>query len=139
METGNVFSNYVNVSRPNPPKPIHVPPVADGGDVIDEGIEPNVHHVPGLDRKGNAPVEGGPGNADVFQAGIEKAQDFVPADVRQDPNPTLLDRLADRLGVAGEGEEVIVLFERPGVRAVLRADSAGQVLFPIEGLAGVTI
>ena len=43
-----------------------------GGGVVEQGVHPHIDHVTGVEVHGDAPGEGGPGHAQVFQAGLDE-------------------------------------------------------------------
>ncbi|OPZ58837.1 MAG: hypothetical protein BWY88_00921 [Synergistetes bacterium ADurb.Bin520] len=109
VETDDVFAHQVVHRRPVAlPKPSLVG-VAQGGEVVDEGIEPDVDHVPGVLRHGHTPRNGGPGNGLIHQTSPDEADDLVVS-------PPGLHRLGvglierkQRGGVFGQAEEIALL------------------------------
>ena len=57
--------------------------ITDGGDVIRQRVDPDIHHVLGIARHLDAPVECGARNRQILQAAAHEARDLVHALLRQ--------------------------------------------------------
>ena len=125
-----------------PAEPLLVGPVADPGDVVEQGVEPDVDRLLGVERDLDPPGEALAGDGDVLQLGFDQAEDLVP--------PALgLDELRVRrvmgqqpFPVRGEAEIVIILLD-PDERRVrvdrTLAAALGDLLLGLERLAAVAI
>ena len=72
MEPDDFLPHQVEVRRPEPVELVHIPAEADAGEVGQQGIEPHVHHVFGIEGHLDAPVEAAPADAQVFQPCLMK-------------------------------------------------------------------
>ncbi len=99
VEPQNVLSDELDVGRPELLVAGHVPVVADGRDVVVEGVEPDVDRMLGVARHGDAPLDGRPGDAEVLEPAADEARDLVEAALRPDELGVLL----VEIGGAGPG------------------------------------
>lgn len=109
--------------------------VAQRGDVVGQGVPPDVDHLVGVARNGDPPAAGSrgrPGDTDVGQAGSDEREDLVAAFSGFDPDPPGLQRLQNLVGVAGEPKEPVVLGDRLGRRLVLRAHAVDEFICGVE-------
>ena len=125
MEAHNFFADHVHVGGP-----VFVVlalirrAIAEGGDVVGERIEPNVDHVLGIARHGDAPGKCAAADGEIAQASFDKGEHFVAPCFG-----------ADEIGLAGvevdqlllegrELEKIVLLFHRLGGAAAFRAGCA---------------
>ena len=96
------------------------------GDVIGEGVEPDVGDERGVERDGDAPVEagGGPGTAEVFERIVfEETEDFIAAIVGFDEIGVGFDVIDEPRLVFAEAE-IVVVFDQFDDLAVEGIESA---------------
>ena len=118
-------------------------PISGEGDVVDEGVEPDVGHEVGIEGEGNAPGHPflGAGDAEISVAGaFDGVEDFVSTELWQDFEVVGFDGGLEPLGVVGEFEIPVFLFAFFDV-APLRSEftgfiavAVGEVLFLTNGV-----
>jgi hypothetical protein len=80
MEPEDVLTDHVQVGRPVGRERLAMRVrEADGGDVVGQRVEPDVHDVRGIAGYRNSPVEGGPRHREILQAAPDEAGHFVAA------------------------------------------------------------
>ncbi len=67
VEPRDVLADHVDVGRPEAAEPLLVGPVADPGDVVEQGVEPDVDRLLGVERDLDPPGEPFPRDGDVLQ------------------------------------------------------------------------
>ena len=77
----DVLADHVDVRRPEPGEPLLVGPVAGGGDVVREGVEPDVRDVVGIPGQRDPPVEVRPADREVLEPAPDQRQHLVPPDL----------------------------------------------------------
>ncbi len=137
MEADDVLAHEVEVRRPAVLQlGLVVRAVAQGGEVVDEGVDPHVGDVLGVEGQGHAPVEGGAADGEVVHAALHKAHDLVAADFRADELGVGLvvgDQLVAELA---QLEEPVLLLDGLHGAAAVGAAAVDEVVFVEEGLAG---
>ena len=73
--------------------------VAHGGDVVGEGVEPDVYHVLGVKIHRDTPSEAGAGDAQVVQAVFDEVDHLILAAFRLDEVGLVLVKLQEAVGV----------------------------------------
>ena len=110
------------------------------GNVVGQGVQPNVYHVLFVKGDGNAPLEAGAGYAKILQAGKQEVlQHLVGAAHRLDEFRMGLDVLNEPVRILGKPEEIaflLNLFHRP---AAIRAAAVHQLALQPEAFAGGAI
>ncbi len=110
--------------------------VADGGDVVDQGVVPDVHDVLVVPGHGYAPVDRGPRDRDVLQAALYDPERLVAPGLGEDRLGVLPVPLEEGLLETGELEEPVLLGEPLHRALVHRAELAlEQVALGVVGLA----
>ena len=84
MKTDDILADDMNVGWPVAPVRIALIGKADAGNVVGQGVDPDIHDVLGIAGHLDAPVEGGSRNRQVPQAAFDEAHDFVLARIRSD-------------------------------------------------------
>src|SRR6202034_3393425 len=112
--------------------------VAGRGDVVAQGIPPDVDHLVGITGHGDAPATGarrGTRCAEVVEPAGDETEHLIAPRCGLDPEPARADQVAQLAGVAGEPEEPVLLRDplRPG--PVLRAQAVRQLGWPVKLLA----
>ena len=105
--------------------------------IVDQRVEPDVHHVVGRERQRNAPELTGAADGNVLEPGFDEAEDLVAPDVGLQELRVFLEMFQQRVTIVGQAEEIILLadpFRRQ--RRVERALPVDQILLLLEGLAG---
>ncbi len=118
VETNHVLADQMDRRRPKFAPQLGVVGIAEAGDVVGQRIEPHVHHVPGVRavaaRHRNAPVEAGARDAEVLEAALDEAEDFIAAAVG-----------LDELGVCG------IMVEQP-LLVVRQSEKPAGFLGPFD-------
>ena len=140
MEAGDVLADDVDVRRPPFREERLVGAEADPGDVVDEGVEPDVDGVVRVVGERDPPAEVPAGHADVAQAAIQPAEHLIPARLRDRELRPVAVEVLEALLVLREPEEVVLLFQP------LDRDGRMPFAFPVdevrlfvEGLAAAAI
>ena len=86
MEADDVLTHDVLLSRPEAGETLGGLGVAitGGSDVVDEGVEPHIGHVVGVEGQRDAPIERGARDGEVLEAALDEAHDLVAANLRLD-------------------------------------------------------
>ena len=111
--------------------------VARGGDVIDEGVEPDVGHVILVEGQRDPPGQPrlGAGNAEVLQGFAQEGEDLVPVAFRADEIGVVLDIPDEPLLVFAHAEEVVALLPVFRLGLVVRAAAVDELLLHVKPLA----
>ena len=115
--------------------------VIDAGQVIDQGIEPDIGDVVFVERQRNPPLQAafGPGDAKVLQGFLQKSQHLVAVTLRADEVRILLDVVDQPLLVFAHAEEIILLLDELRLGPVVGAFPVHQLFFGEESLAAAAI
>ena len=100
MEPENVFADKVRISRPKLFEPVHVAQKPGAGQVIRQGVEPDIDHMVGVAGNGDAPVEGGSAYRQVVQPAFHEACHFVMAHLGHDESLVLFQVAEQGLAVS---------------------------------------
>src|SRR5438094_4824582 len=140
VKTRDVFPNDMQVRRPPQLGFRRVASVADAGDVVGEGVAPDVDDVPVVSGEWDAPTDRRARDAEITQSTPDDAEDFVAPALGLDELRMLLEMLQEAVLVTGKREE-IVLFLQVGrlQRGVDQAESVPQVRVLFELLAGCAV
>src|SRR5690606_27622479 len=84
--------------------------IADAGDVIGQGIDPDIHHVSFRTRNRNAPIKGGARNGKVLQPALYEGDDLIAALFGSDKIRVRLVQIKQLLLVSRETKKVSGLF-----------------------------
>ncbi len=122
----DVLTHQVQVRRPPLRQGIGIVRVTGNSEVIDERIEPDVDHLPGVIRYGDPPIGGRARDADVSQPLRDERLHFIPAELRLQELRVRLNMLQQPVPVTREGEEVVLLLHQLQ-RWVLRHVGAGSL------------
>ncbi len=112
--------------------------VADGGDVVEQRVEPDVGDELLVERQLDAPREARfrPRDAEVLQLfGFEEAEGFVGAEVGLDELRMGFDVVDEPLLIFAHAEEVVGLDDSVDFAPALRAVAVDEVFFGEEALA----
>ena len=131
VEAHDVLADHVQIGRPVFLEFLAVGiGKADGGDVIGQRIDPDIHDVLGIAGHLDAPVEGGARQRQILQAAAHEARDFVHALLRQHEIRHALVEVEQPVGEGGEAEKIALLldpFDRRALRAEPRPLSSSRV------------
>ena len=142
VETHDFLAHQVHVRGPvAPEQAVILREIAQGGDVVGQRIQPYIHHVLGVEIHGNAPLEGGAGDAQILQAGLEEVVDhLIGPGLGLNEVRMLLQILHQPGGVFAHAEEIAFLvghFHGPAaIGAHLHAVFFHQLGRRPEGFAG---
>ncbi len=139
VEPGDVLADDVDVRRPVGPESLVVGAVADGGDVVQQGVEPDVDRLLLVERDRDSPGEPLAADRDVLEAGLTRLDDLVAAALGLDELGVGLVVGEQAVAERGEAEEVVLLLDDPQrrVRVVRAAPAAGLDLLDRLELAAV--
>ena len=111
--------------------------VADAGDVVGQGVQPDVHHVLGVELHRDAPLEAGAGHAQVLQAGEQEVvHHLVLPGHGLDELRVVVDIVDEPLGVLAHLEEVGLLLGGAHFPAAVGALAVYKLALGPEALAG---
>ena len=128
MVADDVLADEVVVDGPPLGEPGRVAAEADGGEVVGEGVEPDVGHVLRVPRQRDAPVDAGATDREVAQTGADQAEGLVATELRHDRSGVGAVPLEQAVLEPGQPEEVVLLLELLDRQLVDRAPVAGQQL-----------
>ncbi len=77
MEACDVLADHVHVAGQRLLKAFVVGAVADPGDVVEQGVEPDVDRLGGIERNRDPPGKPFAGDGDVLELGFDQVDDFV--------------------------------------------------------------
>ncbi len=132
----------VRVVDPGAPEAGRLTAVAKGGDVVRKRIKPDIHDLIGIARHRHPPASGArlrSGDAEVRHAARDERLDLMVTRLRDHAQRPRRDQLAQLIRIAGEPEEVVLLFNDFELDLVFRAAPADQLLGRIEALAPNTV
>ena len=110
-----------------------------GGGVVEQGVHPHIDHVAGVKIHRHPPGEGGPGDAQVLQAGLDEVVYHLV-----DPGTGLekvgvFQQVLDGLGIFGQTEEVGLLLCVLDLPAAVGTLPVHQLALGPEGLTGLAV
>ena len=120
-----------------PPAGVQVA-VAERGQIVGQGVPPDVDDLVGVVRHGHTPATragGRPGDAEVLESGADECQRLVAPGRRVDAYEIGLEDLENLIFVAGEPEEPVALGDRLGRGEMLGAAAVDQLGGGVELLA----
>ncbi len=111
VEPEDVLADQVDVGREGLLELGRVGPVADGGGVVEQRVDPDVDDVLRVPGDLHAPVEGRARDRQVLQALLDEADDLVAGRLGLDEAGVGGVELQQSRGVGGELEEVVLLLQ----------------------------
>ena len=134
----DVLSDEMGAVGPERREPVIVCCISGRGDVVDEGVEPDVGDIIGIERDLDPPAQAAFGTADaeVLQGLSEKSQHLVTARLRSDEIRVILDVLDEPALIFTHFKKVVALFYLNHFPTAIRTVAFGQVLFGPETLIG---
>ena len=112
---------------------------AQGGGVVEQGVHPHIDHVAGVKVHGHPPGEGGPGDAQVLQAGLDEVVHHLVNPGAGLEEVGVLQQVLDAVGVLGQAEEVSLLLRVLDLPAAVGTLAVHQLALGPEGLAGLAV
>ena len=109
--------------------------IADGGDVVDQRVEPDVDDVLRIVGDGNAPLEAGARDGEVFEAAAHEAEDLVAAGFGFDRECAGFDEFDQLRLILREAEEIVFFGDPLRLRPVVRAFSVDEILIEVVRFA----
>ena len=116
--------------------------VVERGDVVRERVEPDVDHLAGVARHGDAPAVGAfgrTGDAEVGQTAPDEREHLVAAVLRLDLQTAAFDQIEQSLLVVGETEEPVALDDQLGRLPVFGAETVDQIVGSEECFAAAAV
>ncbi len=111
--------------------------VAQGGDVVAQGVHPDIDHMLGVKVHRYTPGKAGAGDAQVLQSGLDEVvHHFVDAGLRLQETGVVLIELQKAVGIFGQAEEIGLLLRVSDLPAAVGAFAVHQLSFGPEGFAG---
>ena len=140
MEAQNLLAHHVQVGGPVfVVVVVGVVAVAKCGDIVAQGVHPDVHGVLGVEGDGDAPLDRGAGDAGVLQALLDEGDHLVLAALGLDELGVLLVQLEQAVGVLAGAEEVGFLVGVVDLAAAVGALAVHQLAVGPEALAGLAV
>ena len=111
--------------------------ITDARDIVAQGVQPHIYHMPRVEVHGNPPFKRSPGHAQILEPGQEEiVHHLVLAGHGLDEFRVLVDMLYQSVRVFAHAEEVGLLLGRLHLPAAVRAFAVHQLGFRPERLAG---
>ena len=140
VEAQDLLAHHVQVCRPELiVVMVGFVAVAQCGDIVAQGVHPDVHGVLGVKRHRNAPLDRGTGNAGVLQALLDEGDHLVLAALGLDKLGVLLVELQQAVGVLAGLEEVGLFVGIVHLAAAVRALAIHQLAVGPEAFAGLAV
>ncbi len=133
MKANDLFADHVNVGGPELVVKLRVLVAeAEGGDVVAQRIEPNVNDVGFVAGDGDAPLESGATDGEIFQSAAHEGDDLVATSFRTNEVGIGGVKLEQRLFHRRELEEIVFFFHGLSDASADRAGRAGGVDLDVE-------
>ena len=140
VEAEDFLAHHVQVGRPElVVVAVLLVAIAQRGDIVAQRIDPDVHGVLGVEGDGDAPLDGGAGDAGVLQALLDEGDHLVLPALGLDELGVLLVELEQTVGVLAGLEEVGLLVGLVDLAAALGALAVHQLAVGPEALAGLAV
>ena len=146
VETQNVLADHVHVTGPVFAELLRllliglVGIIAQGGDIVGQGIQPHVGHVLGIHVHGNAPGKGATGHAEILQTRLQEIVDhFLFPRLGLNELGVVLNVLHEAVGVLAHFEEIRFLLCLLYGSAAVGALAVHHLGLGKEGLTGGTV
>ncbi len=110
--------------------------IAQGGDIVAEGVHPHIDYVLGIEVHRNAPGEAGAGDAQILQAGVQEVLHHLVDAATGLEEVGVLQQIPDLVGVLAQAEKVGLLLRVLHLPAAVGALAVHQLALGPEGLAG---
>ena len=146
MEPQDVLADDMHIGGPQSAELLALLPVRlvgiipDGGDIVDQRIQPDVGHVAGVEGHGDSPRKGGTGHAQILQSCLEEIVDhFLLAALRLDEVRMLIKVGHESVGVPAHAEEVRLLAGALDGSAAVGASAVRRLRIGEEGFARLAV
>ena len=115
--------------------------IAQRGDVVDQGVEPDIRDVLVVEGQRYAPLQPrlGPADREIQERFAQEAQHLVPIALRLDEARIVLEVLDQPLLVLRHLEEVVLLLDEGERRLMVRTLAVDDLLLGVEALAAVAV
>ena len=140
MEADDLLADDMDIGRPEGIQiVIFVIHITQSGHIVEKGVDPNIDHVAWVKVHGDPPGEGGPGDAQILQTGLnEVVHHFVhPGTGLQKAG--VFQQVLNLVRILGEAEEVSLLLRVLDLSAAVGALAVHQLALRPEGLAGLAV
>ena len=146
MEAQDVLADDMHIGGPQSAELLALLPVRlvgiipDGGNIVDQRIQPDVSHVAGVKGHGDSPRKGGTGHAQILQSCLEEIVDhFLLAALRLDEVRMLIKVGHESVGVPAHAEEVRLLAGALDGSAAVGASAVRRLRIGEEGFARLAV
>ena len=136
VEPNNFLPDEMHVRRPIMVVFHRIIRITESGDIVGKRIQPHVNYMLFVDGNGNAPVEGGPGNTQIFQPLPREAEHFVPTAFRLEKFRVVFKEVDQLVLIFGKAEEIRLLLGFLNGSAAVRAFAFLRLSFGPKRLAG---
>ena len=109
MESRDVLADHVHAGRPDLAESLVVGAVADAGDVVEQGVEPDVDRLLGVERNLDAPGKPLARDGDVPQLGLDQVEHLVAPALGLDEIRVRRVVRQQPVAIGREAEEVVAL------------------------------
>lgn len=121
MEADDFLPHQMDISRPEFLEFFRIVHNAGSGQVVDQGIEPYVYHVFGVERHRNAPGKAGAGHTEVLQAALHELDHFVSPGLGLNEIGMFFDIFHPAVCILGHFEEIGIFTDPLQRTAAVRA------------------
>jgi len=135
MKTGYVLPHKVKISGPVLFELLLIVRETDTREVIDQCVEPDVDHIPLVDRQRYTPSGTGTGDAYILKVPVKKADDLFLYDFRSNEIRVFLNVIQQKLMVIRQAEKIVFFLDPICLQLVSGAQSHIQFILIIEPLA----
>ncbi len=137
VEPDNFLPHNVDVGRPIFIIVIvFVVTIAQGGDIVGQGVHPDIYHVTGVKFHGHSPGKGGAGYAKVLKSGLYKIVNHLIDTGGRLQKAGSLQKGLNTVGIGGQPEEIGLLLRVVDLPAAIRAFPAYQLALRPKAFAG---
>ena len=136
VEADDLLAHKVDVGRPVVVKIVVFGVlIAQRGDIVGEGVHPHIGHVFGVEVHHDAPGEGGPGDAEILQTGVDKVVHHLVDPAAGFQEVGVYQQIPHPAGVLGQAEEVGLLLGVLDLPAAVGTLAVFDLRLGPEGLA----
>ena len=139
METHNFLADQMHVSRPVFIEFFRITAVTDTGKVVEQRVKPDIDNVFVVKRHRDAPVEGGAGDAQIFQPLFDEVDHLVAACHRLNEVGMSFDIFQQTVLIFGKLKEIAFFFHTLYRTAAVGAFAVDQLTLQPVGFAGYTV
>ena len=139
METDDFLAHQMDIRRPVFMEHLVVGTIFNGGQIVQQSVEPYVYHVLGIKRHLDAPVKTGTGDAQIFQTLLHEVDHLVAAGSRLDEIRMLLNIFEPAFLVLAHLEKITFFLHLFHGAAAVRALAVYQLTFQPERFARHTV